>query len=249
MPNTTVSQELDELIATVSGTEENEEESQEEEDQAGETEEEKSEEDQSAAEDDKSAGAELEEYRKRLNDMAKLAMQAPQPITQQQETQPTPPAQQPDDITLTQEEYDEAINSPAGFSKIMDKVRQRARVELLREIPQIVEKQVSAQLGLKLAVQQFYDLNKDLVPFRSVVALKVRELEMQHPDWGYDKIFQSLGKEVRTYLRLPSASGQASKNKSSNQSPAFPNTKSGRKTQSDNRTPIQRELDELSHRR
>lgn len=189
--------------------------------------------------------AELADYRSRLNEMAKLALASSQNAPAQPAPTPVPePAPVQDTFSFTQEEYDAAISSPEGMQKLIAKAQSAARVAMLKEIPAVVEKSVREQVDLRLSVQEFYSANKDLVPFKSVVALKVRELEMAHPEWGYGDIFKVLGKEVRTYLRLPNG-GVAQK--SVKKDPAFPPTTgtTRKSTKVDTRTPLQKELDEL----
>lgn len=203
--------------------------------------------DEPEAENTPAESPDLVEYRARLNEMAKLAMQATSNQVAPAVPAPAAPAEPVSDFNLTQEEYEQAINSPEGFAKVMGKIQKDARMAVLREIPGVVERQVNEQLGLKMAVQGFYDANKDLVPYRAVVGLKVKELEMTHPEWTYSDIFKVLGKEVRDYLRIPS--GAKSQQTMKPGSPAFPSTKSTRKSTADTRTPLQKELDELSANR
>jgi len=194
--------------------------------------------------------ADLLEYRARLNTMAEMAMSAQSGNAPAPPTTPKPDPT-PEDVmgsfNVSQEEYDAAASSPEGMAKLLARVQAAARVAVLREIPKLVERQVTEQVSLRSAVDSFYSENKDLVPYKSVVAYKVRELEKANPDWTYDNIFKVLAKEVRTYLRLPSGPKVSKHN---DNSPAFPSTKSSRKLPTaDTRTPLQKELDELSPRR
>lgn len=158
-----------------------------------------------------------EELRKRIDDMS-----APKP-------EPTPapeptPEPEPKPLVLDEVDFvgdidmDEVTRDPKEFNKLLNKVyvqgvdatKNALGEGILRDIPNIVKNTFTTVTTLKKASDDFYDKNKDLVPFKSVVSAVFEEAFAANPGKKYDEILSGdkdkgilgVGDEVRKRLEL-----------------------------------------------
>jgi|LGOV01.1.fsa_nt_gb hypothetical protein len=152
-----------------------------------------------------------------------------------------------DDIDL-----DELIRSPESLNAILNKVY-AAGVDSYRElqegtikgIPEIVKSNVSMQVALSKRVNEFYNDNEDLKPFKKVVASIYEEVASENSDWDVNKVFEKVEEETRNRLELHKKA--VSKDKKSKKKPEFPKAKGGKRTESKPDTnPLLDEIDAMN---
>lgn len=102
----------------------------------------------------------------------------------------------------TEEEVDKAFGSAAEVNKFMTSLVNQAVERTLRSVPQLVVSTARQQASLVNAVEKFYDVNQDLVPFKPFVGYVATDLQTKHPDWDAPKLFEEIEKEVRARLNL-----------------------------------------------
>ena len=107
-------------------------------------------------------------------------------------------------------DIEEVLRDPKEFNKLLNTIYQKAVTDtrqilgegVLRSIPDIVKTNITVMTNLKKASDKFYVDNKDLVPFKKVVATVFEELASENPGKKYDEILDEVGTEVRKRLDL-----------------------------------------------
>ena len=151
-------------------------------------------------------------------------------------------------------DLDELTRDPDMLNKILNKVYKmgsdtsRAFQETtLKNIPDIVKSNVVAQATLKKKVDEFYTDNKDLKPFRKVVAAVYEEVASENPDWELNKIFEETERETRKRLELHrKARATSAPSTDAPKGPRFPKTKSSRSRQKPNTSPLLEDIDKMN---
>jgi len=100
------------------------------------------------------------------------------------------------------EVFDDVMKDANNFNALLTSVVNTAVERSLRLMPQIATQLVEQQMGLKTAVTNFYQDNKDLEPHKKYVGFVANEISAQHSDWGLQQILQETEKEVRNRLKL-----------------------------------------------
>ncbi len=150
-----------------------------------------------------------EELRKRIDT---LSASKPEP-----EPEPEPvPEPEPEPIALDEVDFigeadmDDLIRDPKEFNTLLNKIyiqgvntsRDHITEGVLRNIPEIVKNNVSTVIALRKESEDFYDTNKDLVPFKAVVATVFEETWAKDPDKKYTEVMEGVADEVRKRLEL-----------------------------------------------
>jgi hypothetical protein len=108
---------------------------------------------------------------------------------------------------VTQEEYEAAMVDPKAFNQVLGRVAERATARALEQVfqymPQAINENVQYQVSVQTMAADFYKVNDDLRPFAPFVGVVSNELQGQHPDWDWTKLFQETEKVARERLRLP----------------------------------------------
>ena len=125
---------------------------------------------------------------------------------------PTPDPDKVEEIDfLKDHDLDEVTRDPAAFNKLLNAVLMKG-VELgegrsrkgdesvLRSMPEIVKKNIEVVTNLKKMSDQFYTENKDLAPFKKVVAVVFEEKLAENSDKTYEEVLKDVGAEVRKRL-------------------------------------------------
>jgi len=149
-------------------------------------------------------------------------------------------------------DLDDLTSDPKEFNKLLNALYQKAVTDtqrglgegVLRSIPDIVRANVTAINTLKEASDEFYADNKDLKPFKKVVAAVFEEFASDNPEKKYSEILADVGPEVRTRLELHRKATNKKKE-------APPNLhrrkgKSGGPREEPETTPLVDELDEMN---
>lgn len=117
-------------------------------------------------------------------------------------------------IDLSDEQFDKITSNKTEFMKFMNQYGQKLleyvdiNVQRVTE-PRLLQAQNQRAQAL-FAVQEFYGENPDLKPYKSVLALKARELQTKNPSWNMPKILEETEKAVRADLGLRKSNGTTS---------------------------------------
>jgi len=194
-----------------------------------------------------------EELRKRIDEMS-----VPKP-----EPKPEPKPVEPEPIKLDEIDFigdadmDEVTRDPVAFNKLLNKVfvqgvdtaRNTISEGVLRSIPDTVKNTMNTVIALKKASDDFYEDNKDLVPFKKVVSAVFEEAFAENPDKGYLEVMKGVGPEVRKRLELhKKAVNPEPDPPDSNNPPKLPRKKSQPRQPSDkpDTDPLLAEIDEMN---
>ena len=133
-----------------------------------------------------------------------------------------------DELFLSQEEIDELVDKPGHIQVALNKARRKTAEEILRVVPAIVDRMVNQYGATQKAVTDFYDLNKDLNPYRNYVSVTFKKILMQNKEknLGSEELLKQTAENVRKDLRLavPGATPKA-RESGKPQKPAFAGSK------------------------
>lgn len=130
---------------------------------------------------------------------------------------PTPaPEPEPEPLTIEDQnfldgvDFEEATTDPETFNKLLNTLYKKAVSDtqnklgesVLRSIPDIVRTNINTITNLKAASDKFYDDNKDLAPFKKVVATVFEEVAAENPDKELSEILSDVAAESRKRLDL-----------------------------------------------
>jgi hypothetical protein len=160
-----------------------------------------------------------------------------------------PPKTPEDQDFLGEVDLDELTRDPKEFNKVLNKIYQKAVVDtrssVVETLPEIVKTNIQIMNELKATSERFYEENKDLQPFKKVVAVVFDELASANPTKNYDELIKEVAPEVRKRLDLKKEVKEPTTKKVD--SPKLPQ-KGGRVGRSDKPTlePLQAELEEMN---
>ena len=168
----------------------------------------------------------IEDLRKKLAEKEAVPKVEPEP-----EPEPEPALTLEEQDFIGELDLDELTRDPKEFNKLLNKVftsgietsRKVLGEGVLRSIPDIVRSNVTAITNLNKASAEFYDNNKDLVPFKKVVAAVFEEVASENPDKKYDEVLSLVGDETRKRLDLKKVAVADTKDKKA--SPNLPRKK------------------------
>jgi hypothetical protein len=101
-----------------------------------------------------------------------------------------------------EEDLDQALNSVDNFNSLLTKVVEKTRESMLLAVPQLVGKLADQVVTQRMAVQEFYNNNRDLVGNKAFVGMVANEIAASHPEWQMDQVLTVLADEVRKKLAL-----------------------------------------------
>ncbi len=162
-------------------------------------------------------------------------------------------------VKITQDEFDNALVSRDAFEELMNKkvvVAQPAQADpterIMAILPNIISNVVKTQVVVSTAVENFYNNNKDLRPFKQFVSVTMNEVLSGKPELrdNIEGILIETEKSVRSKLNLrKEAKAIDDKAKGKGPSPAFPNRRGGggggRSLGKDDVSEDQKEIDAL----
>ena len=95
---------------------------------------------------------------------------------------------------------------------------------IIRSMPEIVKKNIEVVKNLEKVSTEFYDKNKDLVPFKKVVAITFEEELSKNPDKSYEEVLEKMvAPSVRQKLDLhKKATSQPNQQQKQQQKPGDP---------------------------
>ena len=151
-----------------------------------------------------------------------------------------------------EDEYDELLRNPKKLNNILNDVARKSfqlgRSSVLDEVPKIISSQIKETTTISRKVEQFYNDNEDLVPYKDYIAVIANRVQSEHPDYDIDKLLEEVERETRSTLSISKkdAKQDTSKSKGKKKKPAFAKTTSARKSGNKEKlTKLQKEISEL----
>lgn len=109
-----------------------------------------------------------------------------------------------DEEFLSPQEIDELVDKPGHFQVALNKTRRKTAEEILKIVPAIVDRIVTQYGATQRAVTDFYDINKDLNPYRNYVSVTFKKVMVQNKDKNLssEELLKQTAETVRKDLRL-----------------------------------------------
>lgn len=158
-------------------------------------------------------------------------------------------------LEMTEEQFNKVLDDPKAFTDFLmrfgNQVRQQAREDALRDIPDVVSKTASRQQQLLRKRDEFYTKNKDLENHKNYVGYVANQIYSNDPDMSLDELFNKTAVKVRKDLAINEQAVEKEDNRLEKQArkskaPAFAGgTHSTRSSAGDNRTELQKEFDAM----
>ncbi len=152
---------------------------------------------------------------------------------------------------VTSEEWEQAIQDPGKMNEILQRVHDKARESLIRDIPNLTTKAVDRQISLQRTIGQFYQDNPDLLEMQQYVGYTANRLQGENPNWPLEKLLEETEKEVRKTLKLTKKAKEvenARVEESGKRRPSFAQNSRGQRRSpkpSDERTEMQKGIDQM----
>jgi hypothetical protein len=113
----------------------------------------------------------------------------------------------------TEEQFNQILDNVDNFNKFLTQVVRgvhaqavsEAREATLVSIPSLVGNLADQAVNMRLAVRDFFTGNPDLQPYNKYVGFVANEIAAREPELPLDQLFEKLGPEVRSRLRLVDA--------------------------------------------
>jgi hypothetical protein len=190
----------------------------------------------------------------RLEELASGKPAASSPVT-------TPPKEkeepkEDDDIKFINEDtqLDDLLDDRNKLNKLLNVVYKRGleasrgllptiEEKILRGLPRTIMAQVQQQAYMQAAVDNLFKEYPALNPVRKTVGAIATEVAAEHADWPLDKVFTEAAERAHKVLGIKKEVIRREEGKTKN--PAFIDASSGRNKESDTRTSMQKEIDEL----
>ena len=148
-----------------------------------------------------------------------------------------------DDLTRDKTAFNKILN--AVYSKGVNDARKLTSEKVLLSIPDIVKNNITLLSQLKEASDKFYTDNKDLEPFKRVVAATFEEIAAANPGKKYDELMKLVASEARKRLDLHKKV-DADKKKDPPRLPQKDSNKRNVPNEKPNTSALQSELDEMN---
>lgn len=158
---------------------------------------------------------------------------------------------------VSPEEFEEIQTDPKKFNQVLAKVYKaaeaNARQKVMQDVPQLVQKTASRQATYQTAVQNFYDDNPDLKPFKKFVSVTMNEVAAENPDMNLEDMLQETAKRARKNLALASSAREQEEERREQEDqgpsdkPAFAEGSKGGRSNGggDTRSNQQKQIDDL----
>lgn len=163
-----------------------------------------------------------------------------------------------EELGLTDEEVDAAMDDPKKLKTLLGKVFAKGRETIMRAIPELVAATQQRQSTVQTAITQFYEENSQLNEHKEFVGYITNKVHKEHPDWTLTKIFDEVAKRSYEGLKIRKSARKAEQdrkktpaagggNETNARRPAFAKGGRGksRSNPSDTRSDILKEIDDL----
>jgi hypothetical protein len=180
-------------------------------------------------------------------------------IKKQEEVTPKQAAEADLSSIITEEEADNLLTDPHGtLTRLAERLYGKAREDIMKDIPQLVESGARRQTVLNEARAKFWEDNPQLqeaskkIPAVSrLITATANDLQAENPTWGVEQIFTETGNRVNKVLNLEKRAQAIEKEvtsgkKRSNQ-PGKPRGKRSAPPSKggENRSGLQKEIDDM----
>ena len=155
-----------------------------------------------------------------------------------------------EDIIHDKDTFNKLLNSV--YTKGVNDSKKISTEDILSSIPDIVKHNLNLLTSLKEISDKFYNDNKDLVPFKRVVAAVFEDIVAQNPDKKYTELMNLVAPEARKRLDLHKQVVREEKNEKGGEKkgggPRLPEAKSNLKhsLQKTNSTSLESEISEMN---
>ena len=155
-----------------------------------------------------------------------------------------------EDIIRDKDTFNKLLNSV--YTKGVNDSKKISTEDILSSIPDIVKHNLNLLTSLKEISDKFYNDNKDLVPFKRVVAAVFEDIAAQNPDKKYTELMNLVAPEARKRLDLHKQVMRKEKNEKGGEKkgggPRLPEAKSNLKhsLQKSNPTSLESEISEMN---
>jgi len=155
-----------------------------------------------------------------------------------------------EDIIHDKDTFNKLLNSV--YTKGVNDSKKISTEDILSSIPDIVKHNLNLLTLLKETSDKFYNDNKDLVPFKRVVAAVFEDIVAQNPDKKYTELMNLVAPEARKRLDLHKQVRREEKNEKGGEKkgggPRLPEAKSNLKhsLQKSNPTSLESEISEMN---
>ena len=155
-----------------------------------------------------------------------------------------------EDIIRDKDTFNKLLNSV--YAKGVNASKKISTEDILSSIPDIVKHNLNLLTLLKETSDKFYNDNKDLVPFKRVVAAVFEDIVAQNPDKKYTELMNLVAPEARKRLDLHKQVMRKEKNEKGGEKkgggPRLPEAKSNLKhsLQKSNPTSLESEISEMN---
>ncbi len=151
-----------------------------------------------------------------------------------------------DDIVRDKDMFNKLLNSV--YSKGVTDARKLTSEKVLLSIPDIVRNNIEIVTNLKKMSEQFYESNKDLVPFKKVVATVFEEIAAENPDKTYNALMDLVGPETRKRLDLHNKVSEDKRSTNKDKTPRLPEKKNSQRSvlEKPETSSLQDELDAMN---
>lgn len=106
-------------------------------------------------------------------------------------------------------DLDDLSSDPEAFNKVLNAVyrkgleaAKKTSSESMATLPDMIKENISVIQALERASSDFYEKNKELEPYKDVVATVFGEVASQNPDKTYQENLDLTGAEVRKRLKI-----------------------------------------------
>lgn len=193
----------------------------------------------------------IEELRAQV---AKLTAKEPEPLPEPEpQTQVLPDEPVADFDFIGDLDMGDLYDNPRKFNNLLNSIYKKAVTDtrkslaegVLRTIPDIVKANIVTVTGMQKASEDFYDNNKDLKPFKKVVAVVFEEMASSNPGKSYKEVIKLVAPEVRKRLGLQRSALQKAGAKPPNL--PRPGGRQARAATKPNLDPLQNELEAMNN--
>jgi hypothetical protein len=153
-------------------------------------------------------------------------------------------------------DIDEVIRDKSEFNKLLNSVYSKGVTDakkvtsenVLSSLPDIVKNNINLINTLKETSDNFYKTNKDLEPFKKVVATVFEEVAAANVDKTYIEVMSLVAPETRKKLGLPEPKVDQKASKKEDKPPRLPEKKGGNKSSPTEQktSPLQNDIDEMN---
>lgn len=138
-------------------------------------------------------------------------------------------------------DFDDVSADPNEFNKLLNKIYKQTVTDTERSVgekiskslPSTVRELITVTRNMQEASENFYKENKDLKPFKKVVATVFDDLAAENSDKTYEEVLKEVGPETRRRLELPTPTTKLDKG----DPPRLPRKK-GKLGRTDNTEPL-----------